>query len=143
MRIRLPIFCVALATAVLAGGATEGIAAALQGRAGLAARQLVRAEMVAAIADGKLTEGERQYILALSKRAFGEEELGRVKASLDGLADRRGIVVVGTTDTPAGEPTPAKRDNNADRHSTKQVKQTSLIEPSPTLADPPMPAADN
>ncbi len=142
MRIRLHIFCVALATAVLAGGATEGTAAALKGRAGLAARQLVRSEMVAAIADGKLTVKERKYILALSKQAFGEEELERVEASLDGLAARRGITVVRKEDAPAAKPMLAKRDNDADRHSADLVKQTSLIEPSPTPADQPTPAAD-
>ncbi|NQU23896.1 MAG: DUF4148 domain-containing protein [Candidatus Nealsonbacteria bacterium] len=141
MRIRLSVFHVALATAVLTGGATEGIAATPQGRVGLAARQLVRAEMVAATADGKLTEKERQYILVLAKRAFGEEELGRVEASLDGLVVRRQIGVVHATDTSIAGPTLAQPGNNADQHSTSQVTQTSMVEPSPTLADPPPPGA--
>jgi len=139
MRVRLPIFYAALAAALLAGGTCNDAAAAPQGRVGLAARQLVRQEMIVATADGKLTGRERKYILTLAERAFEPEELARVEASLNGLVARKGIVVADAADTPTGVPTPAKRDDGVEPSSAGPITQTSLLEPTPTLADPPAP----
>ncbi|MGA2034609.1 MAG: DUF4148 domain-containing protein [Thermoguttaceae bacterium] len=76
----------ALAAALVWGEARQGGTAEIEGRAALAGRQQIRAELAAAMADGYLSRQEQYTILLHAKEVLSTDDLHGLERTLDRLA---------------------------------------------------------
>lgn len=118
MNYRLRILPVALAAAVLASSTSNATAANPKGRMAVAGQHEIRATIIAAMADGKLTERERDAILGKAERLLAPEELPKVEQALNHLSARC------KTPLPAATPTRADRSDVDAKSAGRQSDKT-------------------
>ena len=138
MKNRLHILPGAFLVTVLTVGASIAVAAKPTGRMAVAGRHQIRAELIAAMADGKLSERERKSILVKAKQLLTPNDLHSLefRQTLSRLSARNKTPLPPKThkDTPNnGEDKPAEAKQpeakQPDRSDTKRVTQATLMVP--------------
>ncbi len=129
---RLRILSVVLLAAVIASITLPAVAQKLSSRLVAAGRQHVRAELAAAMADGELTDKERQWILYQAKQFLSPIERMQMERAVERLSAQSEASCVSGPDPPAeknaDENTVENTDENTDdQPGSGRIAQTSLL----------------
>ena len=123
MRIRLRIWPVAFLAAMTVGSTSDAVFAQRSGRSVAAARQQVRAALLVAIADDKLSPLEERSILRKGKRLLTPAELAGLRRKLDVLSAEQEASPTLASPTVAGKD---RIEQNAPDKSVEPIAQTAV-----------------